>query len=370
MIACVHRAVIFFLAVLLSALWPTGAEASHRDAATSGPALTRKTTSWPETRLNLGHQAFTDKTAIVFFDGNGNITALTDTNANVVARAEYDPYGRMLALTGPMAAVNHYWFSSKEYIPAAGLYDFGGRFEDPNLARWPNRDPIGEMGGINLYSAMGNDPVNMLDPYGLYWEFFGLGFGQTATYMRANGTVGYGTPPSEQAPGNPTTYGAMRASLIGDPNDNNFNGLTGGQVVQNGVQQSVEQLGQYAAMAAFPEGEGAKAAEEAAAAAKAARAAAKCEKAAQKIKNILANNLKPGPKGDIAGAISDMVGNPIPKPGGGTWDHTQDLGNILRGLQNNVDALQNATDPNQIATRQQAQQAIQQIQQAIKGAGL
>ena len=33
--------------------------------------------------------------------------------------------------------------------------------------RWPSRDPIGEEGGLNLYAAMGNEPVNMFDPLGL-----------------------------------------------------------------------------------------------------------------------------------------------------------------------------------------------------------
>jgi hypothetical protein len=32
---------------------------------------------------------------------------------------------------------------------------------------WPNRDPLGEAGGINLYSYVGNDPMDFLDPYGL-----------------------------------------------------------------------------------------------------------------------------------------------------------------------------------------------------------
>jgi len=92
--------------------------------------------------------------------------------------------------------------------------------------------------------------------------------------------------------------------------------------------------------------------------------------ALSKINNILTKNLKGGPKGDISGAVHDMVGNPIPKPGGGTWDHVQDLGNMLRGLRNNAAALSNATDPAAVAARQQALQAIQQIEEAIQGAGL
>ncbi len=33
--------------------------------------------------------------------------------------------------------------------------------------KWPNRDPIGELGGINLYEYAGNDAVDNVDPFGL-----------------------------------------------------------------------------------------------------------------------------------------------------------------------------------------------------------
>ena len=38
------------------------------------------------------------------------------------------------------------------------------------MGRWINRDPIEEEGGINLYGAFANDPVNLSDEYGLYVE--------------------------------------------------------------------------------------------------------------------------------------------------------------------------------------------------------
>jgi RHS repeat-associated protein len=103
-------------------------------------------------------------------DGGGNITALLDNHATIAATSatyRYDPYGRLLASDGGMAAANIYRFSSKEVHPSSGLYYYGFRFYDPALQRWLNRDPLGETGGINLYEFVGNSPANYLDPLGL-----------------------------------------------------------------------------------------------------------------------------------------------------------------------------------------------------------
>jgi uncharacterized protein RhaS with RHS repeats len=35
------------------------------------------------------------------------------------------------------------------------------------LGKWPNRDPIEEDGGINLYQYVNNDPLDWIDPLGL-----------------------------------------------------------------------------------------------------------------------------------------------------------------------------------------------------------
>jgi RHS repeat-associated protein len=100
-------------------------------------------------------------------DGNGNITCLIDGTQTVVARYLYDPYGKILDQSGSMADANLYRFSSKEFHANSGLVYYLYRFYDPGLQRWPNRDPIEEEGGVNLYTAVSNDPVNLLDPLGL-----------------------------------------------------------------------------------------------------------------------------------------------------------------------------------------------------------
>ena len=122
-----------------------------------------------------GMLARTDTNGSTFYhaDGNGNITALMDGNQNIVARYEYDGFGRLIGKWGSMADLNRYRFSSKEYVSQAGLYYFGNRFYEPNSQRWLNRDPIQEAGGLNLYQAVGNNPVNWIDPYGLDYHYYG-----------------------------------------------------------------------------------------------------------------------------------------------------------------------------------------------------
>jgi hypothetical protein len=47
-----------------------------------------------------------------------------------------------------------------------GLYVYGSRFYDPVLGRFIGRDLIGELGGENLYSFVGNNPSNSFDLLG------------------------------------------------------------------------------------------------------------------------------------------------------------------------------------------------------------
>jgi RHS repeat-associated protein len=100
-------------------------------------------------------------------DGNGNVTALASGSGVVVARYLYDPFGNTLAMSGPKALINTYRFSGKPIHDGLGWYDYLRRWYAPEMQRWPNRDPIGEEGGINLYNYVGNSPVSWVDVWGL-----------------------------------------------------------------------------------------------------------------------------------------------------------------------------------------------------------
>ncbi len=102
------------------------------------------------------------------YDGNGNLVALTNaTDGSTAAAYEYSPYGRLLRAEGPMAQKNPFRFSTKYTDDETGLVYYGFRYYSPSLGRFINRDPIEEQGGLNLYAAFNNDPVNTIDVLGM-----------------------------------------------------------------------------------------------------------------------------------------------------------------------------------------------------------
>jgi RHS repeat-associated protein len=123
-----------------------------------------------------GLLARTDGSGSTFYhaDGAGNVTGLIDGNQYVVARYMYDPFGKLIGKWGSMADANVMRFSSMPYYRNAGIVGYWGRFYEPNLSRFTSQDPIGEMGGLNLYLFAGNSALNSVDPLGLYgWADFG-----------------------------------------------------------------------------------------------------------------------------------------------------------------------------------------------------
>jgi len=121
------------------------------------------------TRAGSALLARTDASHTAFYhmDGNANVTCLIYTNQIIAAKYLYDPFGNTLSQSGPLADANKYRFASKEWNANAGLYYYGRRFYDPMLQRWLNRDPIQELGGLNLYGYVANSPIVNLDAYGL-----------------------------------------------------------------------------------------------------------------------------------------------------------------------------------------------------------
>ena len=123
-------------------------------------------------------------------DGNGNVAALISaSDSTVAARYEYGPFGELLRATGPMTKANPFRFSTKYQDDETDLLYYGFRYYNASTGRWPNRDPIEEAGGLNLYGMVGNDPVDSMDYLGLMRPGTPTRFDVTAIpgIMTANG---------------------------------------------------------------------------------------------------------------------------------------------------------------------------------------
>jgi len=90
---------------------------------------------------------------------------VTDAVGNVLARYEYDPYGRRTLVAGTDLA--DFGYTGHYVHKPSGLHLALYRAYDADLGRWLNRDPIEEEGGINLYGYVENNTINQVDLMGL-----------------------------------------------------------------------------------------------------------------------------------------------------------------------------------------------------------
>jgi RHS repeat-associated protein len=113
-------------------------------------------------------QGFVDTDGTILFytrDHLGSIRELTDSAQAVRARYDYDPYGRMTKVQGDKDSL--FGYAMYFWHGQSGLNLTKFRAYDPNLGRWISEDPYGELGGINLYGYVLNNPISYIDPLGL-----------------------------------------------------------------------------------------------------------------------------------------------------------------------------------------------------------
>jgi RHS repeat-associated protein len=101
------------------------------------------------------------------FDGLGSVVALSDTSGNIVERYEYDAFGEPNRVSD---VNNPYMFTGRRYDPEVGLYYYRARYYAHDIGRFLQTDPIGYDDGLNMYTALGNNPLRWTDPSGLCKE--------------------------------------------------------------------------------------------------------------------------------------------------------------------------------------------------------
>lgn len=97
-------------------------------------------------------------------DGVGSTIALTDSTGTVQTQYTYEPFGK--TMVSGAANGNSSQYTGREN-DGTGLYYYRGRYYSPQLQRFISQDPIGSLGGINLYTYVANNPISFSDPLGL-----------------------------------------------------------------------------------------------------------------------------------------------------------------------------------------------------------
>lgn len=98
-------------------------------------------------------------------DHLGSVREMTDVTGQVRARYDYDAYGIRTKSTGDLDT--DWGFTGHYYHQPSNLSLTLYRAYAATDGRWISRDPLGEVGGLNLYEYVGNNSPRYNDPLGL-----------------------------------------------------------------------------------------------------------------------------------------------------------------------------------------------------------
>ncbi|WDP88315.1 MAG: RHS repeat protein [Desulfobacter sp.] len=99
-------------------------------------------------------------------DHLGTPVKVLDNAGQVVWDGDYAPFGQVNVTVNNLP--NAFRFPGQYYDSATGLHYNWHRYYDPATGRYLTPDPIGLAGGINPFGYVLNDPINKIDPLGLY----------------------------------------------------------------------------------------------------------------------------------------------------------------------------------------------------------
>ena len=101
-------------------------------------------------------------TPLMATNATGTVVWRWDRNAFGTVAPDTDPDGDGTHIDIPLR------FPGQIKMPGDGKLTYNWhRYYDPETGRYISADPIGLLGGINLYAYVGGNPVNWIDPWGL-----------------------------------------------------------------------------------------------------------------------------------------------------------------------------------------------------------
>jgi RHS repeat-associated protein len=96
-------------------------------------------------------------------DALGSTMELTGSTGATEGQYSYSPYGSQSAAGA--TTTNSYTYTGRE-TDGLGIDYYRARYYNPTTGRFLSEDPIGLLGGINLYAYAGGNPINNNDPTG------------------------------------------------------------------------------------------------------------------------------------------------------------------------------------------------------------
>ena len=91
----------------------------------------------------------------------------------MVWRAAYEAFGKATPDENPdgdgTSVTFNIRFPGQYYDAETGLHYNRFRYYDPGIGRYISADPIGQAGGVNVFTYGLDDPINNFDPTGLNW---------------------------------------------------------------------------------------------------------------------------------------------------------------------------------------------------------
>jgi RHS repeat-associated protein len=97
-------------------------------------------------------------------DGLGSVTSLSNTSGALAQSYTYDSFGNQTASSGSLT--NFFRYTAREFDTESSLFYYRARYFDPVAGRLVSEDPARFPGGINFYTYVENNPVNLIDPFG------------------------------------------------------------------------------------------------------------------------------------------------------------------------------------------------------------
>ncbi|MGD9158472.1 MAG: RHS repeat-associated core domain-containing protein, partial [Desulfobacteraceae bacterium] len=152
-------------------------------------------------------------------DHLGTPQMITTNSGEIVWKAKYTAFGK--ATVDPESTVVNPLRLAGQYEDAeTGLHYNYSRYYDPVLGRFLRTDPVGfGAGDANLYGYLWNNPLNSIDPFGLWnWRAFGKGVLKGVMYTAIGVGVGVviaATLPAAVATGIGVAFAVVGSATLG-----------------------------------------------------------------------------------------------------------------------------------------------------------